>query len=129
MAKRISILEMALNKCRDIPPVKHQQRIYAMIHDKRGRVIAEERNRYDVTHPTMKSFSMRSIKVEEKCYLHAEVAAIIKASKNINPKRKYQLTVARVDKSGKPMDAYPCEVCRLAIKETEWIESVSCSVG
>jgi deoxycytidylate deaminase len=45
-------------------------------------------------------------------YLHAEIAAIIKAKG-----KGYKIKIERYSNKGKPLPSKPCPICELAIKE------------
>ncbi len=100
-----------------------QYNITATVRDKKGRVLGIGRNDYAKTHPLMRHYNKNLN--EEAIYLHAEVAAIIKALRNGKP---YSIFVERYGKDGKPKLAKPCPVCEVAIKQAG-IVVVSYTVG
>ncbi len=85
-----------------------KQRVIA-IATKRNRIVAIGRNSYVKTHPRQAHFA-RLAGQPKKEYLHAEIAALIRA-----PRDADTLFVLRFDKQGNPACAAPCPVCRLAI--------------
>lgn len=123
----MSSLEYCLQEARKIPLTKGKQRVYSCITDKRGRLIAESQNLYEKSHPLQRKYSVKAGMSEERCYLHSEVASIIKAAKR-NP-LNCTLYVARIGKSGRALDSIPCPSCRIAIKECGFISSVQYCVG
>jgi deoxycytidylate deaminase len=93
--------------------MKSRHVVTATIYDKRGRELASAVNSYTKTHPDMKKFA-DAVGRPFKQFLHAEVAAIIKAQKKGIP---YSIRIERYTKDGNPANACPCPVCQLAIKE------------
>jgi len=89
-----------------------RQRVIAAVYDKRGRLLAEEENSYSKTHRLQAHFASLSGNAE-RIYLHAELAALIKASKRGIP---HKLVIERYGAQGAPLCAKPCKGCQLAIK-------------
>jgi deoxycytidylate deaminase len=88
-----------------------RQDVTAIAYDKRGNVLAVGRNSYVKTHPLQARMARRA-GTPYKVYLHAEIAALIKA----RGRKVHKLVVFRVGKSGNMMNAEPCPVCKEAIK-------------
>ena len=93
--------------------MKTRQEITATIYDKRGKILAIGKNSYEKTHPIQSKFAKQA-GLPQKEQLHTEVAAIIRALKRGSP---YKIKVERFDKKGFPLNAEPCPICKLAIKE------------
>lgn len=91
---------------------RKQYKITATIYDKKGRILAVASNSYQKTHPYQAALAQKVGK-PYKQYLHAEVAAIIKASKYGIP---YKIFIERYGYKHKPMNAEPCIICKEAIK-------------
>lgn len=91
---------------------KRRFEIFATVFDKKGRILAREQNSYSRTHPMMYTLGKKVNNVH-RCFLHAEVAAIIKGQKHGIP---YKIKVERYDKSGNPKLAAPCPICCEAIR-------------
>jgi deoxycytidylate deaminase len=91
--------------------MKQHYFILAKCYDKRGKLLSTAFNSYKRTHPVQKYFAQR-VGLDAKEYLHAEVAAILKAK----DKKIYRITVERYNKDGLPMLAKPCPICQKAIK-------------
>jgi tRNA(Arg) A34 adenosine deaminase TadA len=108
--ERAIMLIDAIEKARQIPKVKGQRRVYCIITDKRGRIVAEASNSYTQTHPFQKQMCL-AVGFEDKEFLHAETAAIIKARG-----KGSILYVARVDARGRPQMSKPCKMCSEAIR-------------
>lgn len=84
----------------------------ATVFDKRGNVLAKESNSYVCTHPIQYQFA-NSVGEPWRIYLHAEIAAIIKAIKRGKP---HKIKVERYDKQGNFKCAKPCSICSAAIR-------------
>jgi tRNA(Arg) A34 adenosine deaminase TadA len=79
--------------------------------DKRGRRISWAANSYSKTHP-LQAYFAKKVGHKAKIYLHAEIAAILKAGdKLIN-----SIVIRRLNKEGKLCLAKPCPICQEAIK-------------
>jgi deoxycytidylate deaminase len=98
-----------------------KQRVKATVYDKKGRILAVGYNSYTKTHPEQARLA-RLVGKERKAYLHAEVAAIIRARGT-----PYRIHVERYGCDDKACLARPCEICQLAIKEAG-IKEVSYTV-
>lgn len=85
--------------------------INARCYDKRGKLLSVAFNSYTKTHPLQAYFAQR-VNLPEKEYLHAEIAAILKAK----GKKIHRIVVERFDKHGQPALAKPCLICNEAIK-------------
>jgi tRNA(Arg) A34 adenosine deaminase TadA len=77
----------------------------------KGKIVSQERNQKK-THPYQSKLTQG-----KKNFLHAEVATIIKAKKNISTFKDVILTVCRIGKDGKIKPSKPCIHCMQAIKE------------
>lgn len=86
--------------------------IKATIYDKKGRIISIGYNSYIKTN-TYQAKLAEQTGTPDKQFLHAEVAAIIKAQRKGKPHRIF---VERYNKLGEPVLAKPCPICDLAIK-------------
>ena len=102
---------------------KNSQTVIATTYDKRGKIIAKTVNSYSQTHPLQKRLAQRA-GLPEKIYLHAEIRCIIK-SKN---KNIHKIVIERYNHQGLPLNAKPCPICELAIKEAN-IRFVEYTVG
>lgn len=120
------ILQKAIDGARNIPYVKGQARVFSLITDRKGKIIAQSANLYEKSHPLQSSYSKRTGFNELRCNLHSELRAIILAAKK-NPK-DCTITVARVGATGQTLPAYPCPSCRLAIKEAGFIKAIQHTV-
>ena len=85
----------------------------ATVYDKRGRILAVRKNDYQKTHPEQARLA-NAVGLCHKVYLHAEIAAIIKAQRAGVP---YKIKIERYNHKGLPAMAAPCPICQLAIKE------------
>lgn len=89
--------------------VKHI--LLAKTYSRKGRQLSQAFNTYTKSHPLQAKYAHR-VGCSDKIYLHAELAAILKARCEI-----YRITVERYNKKGEMMLAKPCQACWLAIKE------------
>lgn len=112
-------LEYAIVKARSIPYQKSKSRHYAILVDKRGKIVSEGFNSYSCTHPTMKNLSQK-LGFDGKEYRHAEFHAVLKDKRN----RGHSLYVARVGANGQPMPSSPCLVCYSLIKSKKNIKQI-----
>ena len=87
--------------------------IVATVYDKKGRVLAKEKNSYSKSHPLQAKYTAK-VGLSNKIYLHAEIAAIIRANKIGTP---HSIFVERYDSFGNPVCAKPCPICSLFILE------------
>ena len=108
----MSSLEYALQKCREMPYHRNQSRHYAVIVDKRNRIVAEAGNDYRKTHPLMSKTSKKLGLFKEYC--HAEQLCIVRARG-----KGVKMYVVRVDSSGKACYSAPCPVCAVLIAESD----------
>jgi tRNA(Arg) A34 adenosine deaminase TadA len=99
-----------------------KHKVTATVYDKQGNVLSVGYNSYIKTHPLQAKLACRCGQ-PEKVYLHAEIAALVKARG-----RGYKIKVERFNKSGDPMLAAPCPICTLAI-EMAGIEIVEFTTG
>jgi deoxycytidylate deaminase len=113
-------IELALNIAKAVPHERGKKRVACVITTKRGQVVSVGINNYSRSHPRQKALSEKAGLSEERCYIHAELAALQKDKRQ----KGYKLTVARIDSKGNPQLAMPCVSCMLAIKEAGHIKAV-----
>lgn len=85
--------------------------IVALAYDKRGKLLATGRNSYVKTHRLQAHYANKSGR-PAAIYLHAELAALIKARSQV-----YKMVVMRYNANGVPALAKPCPACQLALKD------------
>ena len=90
------------------------QNIVAFIYDKRGKLLSMGRNSYVKSHPMQASIA-KSVGLEHKIYLHAEMDAIIKLREN-DRKRAHKIIVLRTNNNGDYLNAKPCVICQKALE-------------
>ena len=118
------MLEYALSEARKIPYKRGQQRVFSVITDRKGRIVAESACFYFKSHPKQKEYSIRAGFDEARCMMHSELrACILSRGKGI------KITIARVASDGRPLDAIPCPSCRLCIADHGGIKEISYSTG
>lgn len=86
--------------------------ITATIYDKKGKVLSVGVNSYVKSHPKQQHFANLA-RLPEKSFLHAEIAALVKLRHGM----AHKIKIERYGKSGQPLNAEPCPICKLAIKE------------
>jgi tRNA(Arg) A34 adenosine deaminase TadA len=91
--------------------MKARQYLIAKCYDKKGRLLSVGFNSYTKTHPIQRYFA-RKVGHAKKEYLHAEIAAIIRAK----DKLIHKITIERYDRHGNPACAKPCKICQEAIQ-------------
>lgn len=91
--------------------MKQRYTIVAHCFDKKGNLLSCATNSYDKTHPLQKYFAEK-VGHNEKIYLHAEIAAILRAK----DRPIHRLHVFRYGANGETLLAKPCPVCTEAIK-------------
>lgn len=90
---------------------KKRFKIKATCYNKKGRIISIGYNSYTKTHPVQEYFA-KLAGMPEKKYLHAEIAALLKAG----DKKIHKIKIERYNSRGEPANAAPCPICQLAIK-------------
>lgn len=97
--------------------------IWSAAFTKRGRVISEAGNRYDLSHPVMARLGKKTGNEERVC-LHSEVLTLLKA----RGKLVHSLYIARTKRTGEIGLAKPCLQCQLYIEEFEAIQGSKINV-
>ena len=92
---------------------RQEQNITAIIYDKKGNVLSIGKNSYIKTHPKQAAYAAK-VGLPEKHFLHAEMAAIIKCRRL---DKAHRILVTRINRAGEFVNAKPCPICALAIKE------------
>lgn len=100
------------NSGSDLAMANKRQHILARCYDKKGNLLSVAFNSYTKSHPLQAYFARKVGHSEHQIYLHAEIAAILKA----RGKPIHRLTVERYDKKGLPVNAQPCPICQEAIR-------------
>lgn len=109
----IIMIQLARTKASNLPFVKGNQRVYAIVSDKKGNLISEGHNDYFKSSPHMKRYS-DEVGLHGKIYWHAECRAIHYIPRN---KSAYKISIARVNKTGEFLPSKPCPICNNAIKK------------
>lgn len=92
---------------------KRKHKVFAFCYDKRGNLLSEGHNSYVKTHPIQAKFA-KLVGQPSRIYLHAEVAAILKAP-NIN--KIHRIFVVRYNRQGHALPAKPCPICQAFIED------------
>lgn len=90
-----------------------KQRIYAIIVDKKGRILAKGTNSYTKSHPLQAYYCELATKESHKIFVHAELQALV----HLKGQEANKIFVARVAKNGTPLPSSPCPICRMAIHD------------
>jgi len=85
----------------------------AHVYDSKDRFIAKAQNNYLKSHPFQADCAAK-VGMPDKIFLHAEIAAIIKAQKISKDLSK--IRIIRLGKDGSKLLSKPCPVCMEAIK-------------
>ena len=120
---RESKIERARKLANQLPFNKGEQRVWAIITDKRGKILSEAGNTYTKSSPVMKRFGEQA-GYPEKEFWHAECRAIHNLPYRASP---YKISIARVNRYGELLPSSPCPVCRKAIRKIK-IEVVECKI-
>ena len=107
------LISYAIQKACETPYKKGQQRHYAVITEKRGRILSEGENSYTKTSPKMKRAGER-VGLPDKVFWHAECKAIYSLKEGA---KAYKIVVVRVDSEGNAVHSAPCPLCQALIKE------------
>ena len=116
-------LNYCLDMARKIPYRSREARVYAVVVDRKGKLVSESGNSYKKTHPKQAELA-KKVGLPEKIFGHAELLALQKD----RDKRGRRLIVGRVDSKGRSCYACPCPICSEAIQQHGGIESVNFSV-
>ncbi len=108
------MLDYTLSLARAIEYEKGKQRVAAVLVDRWGNPISSGTNSYVKTHPLQKHYATKAGN-EHREYLHAEIAAIIRAQGLTG--KGTTMYIARIKADGSPALAAPCPVCQLALAE------------
>lgn len=104
-------IDYCLDKARAILYRKHRSRHYAVVLDKRGKVVGEGANQYK-THP-LAAKAGKAVGLPAKECVHAELSALL----SDRYRKGVKLVVCRVDSRGRSAYSEPCQVCKYVIKE------------
>jgi tRNA(Arg) A34 adenosine deaminase TadA len=105
------MLDYCIKEASWIPYTKGQERIYAVITDRRGKVLSEGANSYTESSQTQR-FYAKVVGLAEKVFNHAEISALKKLKPHHKP---YSIYIARVNREGEPLLAAPCPICSTAL--------------
>jgi len=90
---------------------EHNYMVHSYVLDSHNRIISKGTNSYQKTHPMQFRFANKTNRPNRQ-YLHAEIAALVKARKE-----PFGILVVRITKSGLIRMARPCNICIMAIRE------------
>lgn len=107
---KTSRVEVLKDKARELLKSYHEKHNLMAFAIRNNRVYSAGVNSYTKTHPRQSFFGKLAGQPNRE-YLHAEVAALLRAPKDVDT-----LLVVRINKRGDFACAKPCPVCELAIK-------------
>lgn len=90
-----------------------KQRVFAIITDKKGRILASGGNSYTKSNPLQAYYAELVTKERHKIFVHAELQALV----HLKGRKADKIFVARVAKNGTPLPSSPCPICSLAIMD------------
>lgn len=90
--------------------MKKKHTVVARCFDKKGNFLSIARNSYTKTSTVQAKYAKLAGR-EGAIFLHAEVAALLKARQPV-----YRIEILRLQADGKPALAKPCGICALAIE-------------
>ena len=93
-----------------MPSGRKRYAVTALAYTKDGRLLSVGKNSYTKTHPLQARLA-RKCGRPDSIYLHAEMAALVKAREPV-----YKLVVSRYDSAGNEKNSAPCAICREAIR-------------
>ena len=90
------MLEYALSKCNEHESYGRVN-VYAVLTDKRGRILAENGNLYNKSHPAAQKYAIKTGQSEHKSFLHAEIRTLLAYR---GRHKHLKLYVASMDRNG-----------------------------
>jgi deoxycytidylate deaminase len=104
------MIQYCIDQARQLPIVRGHKRLFAVVLDKRNRLVSQGSNSYTKTSSRQYRAAKRVGEPAKQC-LHAEAVAIFRSQG-----RGVKLIVARVDAEGNACMSKPCRVCCELIK-------------
>lgn len=117
-------MSYCLERAKSLPYKQRESRVYAVVLDKKDRLVSESANSYKKTHPEQARLAAL-VGLPDKIFGHAELIALQKD----RDQRGQKIVVARVDAMGNACYACPCPICSAAIREHGGIRSIVFSKG
>lgn len=118
------MLDYCISRANEIPYKRGEQRVYSVITNAKGKVLSESPCMYRKSHPKQKEYSLKAGFDGERCMMHAELRSIV-----LSRGKGCKIYIARVAADGRPLDAYPCPSCKLAIDDHKGIKEICHTVG
>jgi deoxycytidylate deaminase len=112
-----------LNKCikRAIQLESKKQRIYAIITDKKERILSFGTNSYSKSNPLQAYYCELATKERHKIFIHAELEALVR----LKGRKAEKIFVARVNKKNEPVACTPCPICAMALQDAGITEIIT----
>lgn len=115
-------IQYCIEQAKLLPVIRGQKRLFAVVLDKRNRLVSQGANSYTKT-SSRQYKAAKKVGLPEKQCLHAEAVALFRSKG-----KGVKLIVARVDNQGNACMAKPCSVCCELIKVHSGILSVEHTV-
>lgn len=113
---KLSLLNYAIENARRLTHEPNRTRVYAVVVDKKDKILSEGYNNYKKTHPRQAYFA-KLVNLPYKVFLHAEISALVKTKVG----KPHKMYIARVNSLGQPLPAAPCPICCMALKDSDII--------
>lgn len=107
------MLEKAIELANEIPYDPSQERLAAIITDKRGKILSTGKNSYSSS-CKLQRFYAKCVGLEDKVFSHAEIDALRNLPEGAKP---YRIFIARTNRKGEPLLAKPCKICSYALQQ------------
>lgn len=105
------MLKIAIDLAIAMPYIKGQERICAVVTDRRGKVLSVGYNSYNNS-CRLQRFYAKVVGLDDKVFSHAEIDAL---NRLLDTDKPYSIYVARVNRKGLPLLSKPCKICEMAI--------------
>lgn len=112
-----------LNRCiKKATQLEHKkQRIYAIITDKKGKILSSGTNSYSKSNPLQAYYCELATKEKYKIYIHAELEALVR----LKGRKAEKIFVARVNRKNEPRPCHPCPICSMALRDAGITEIIT----
>lgn len=107
------MLDYCIERAKETPHIKGQQRHYAVIVNRAGRVLSEAPNSYGHSCSVHRHYANKVGK-PLSVFNHAETKAL---SLLKSGQKAYKIYVVRVGAKGKALNSKPCKICERALKD------------
>ena len=105
------MLNRCIKKASELEPKK--QRIYSIITDSHGRILATGTNSFSKSHPLQSYYCEMATKEQHKIFIHSELQALVR----LKGRKADAIYIARVNRNNEPLPSQPCPICKMAIAD------------